>query len=72
MKNSAYNAAALLMTKLRLPAGRVNTMVESTKSGSRIRVLVDKTCRVDLSSVPKTFMGFRVVVDEREPMVAHY
>lgn len=69
MSTSAHAAASRLVTELSAPAGLVNAVVEHSGKNKRIRVLVDRGYRYRLS-VPKRFMGFDVVVDEKKPFVA--
>jgi len=65
MKVSAHIAAKKLCSTLQAPLGTVNALVEHGAKGVTIRVLVDPAHKNCLHSVPKTFMGYKVVVEAR-------
>jgi hypothetical protein len=69
-KPSIHEAAEVLYRSIPAPRGSVNTMVSSQGNVRCIKVLVDPTYRL-LISVPSTFMGYRVIVEDRQPSVAH-
>lgn len=70
MKVSAHIAARELFESIRAPLGRVNTLVERTKSTERIKVLVDPAYKTRLQGLPKQFKGYAVVVEARQQAVA--
>ena len=69
-KRSIHDAAAALYKTIRAPRGTVNTMAFTHGRSKVIRVLVDPMYRL-LVNVPSTFMGYRVVVEEKRPTIAY-
>ena len=63
-------AAKALLDEIRAPAGAVNTIAGSDNRGPHIRVMIDPFYWLAVSNVPKTFHGFRVVVEKREQAFA--
>lgn len=70
MKVSAHIAARELFELIHAPLGRVNTLVERTRSAERIKVLVDPTYKNRLQALPKQFKGYAVVVEDRQQAFA--
>lgn len=70
MIHTAQTAAKRLLSEIHAPAGMVNTLVEKFGKESRIKVLVDPSYRYRLN-LPRNFMGHAVVIEVREPFVAH-
>jgi hypothetical protein len=66
-KTTIYDAAQALQKALHAPIGAVNTTVSCSGTRKVIRVLVDPKV---LLSVPHSFMGFRVIVENREQTIA--
>ncbi len=65
MTRTVHTAAKALLTKLSLPVGAVNTVAGVEKGKPVIRVLVTSQRLTDRSSLPKSFQGFPVLVEER-------
>jgi hypothetical protein len=65
MKVTAHIAAQKLCSTLQAPRGAVNTLVEHGVRGTTIRVIIDPAHKNRICSIPKTFMGYKVVVEAR-------
>jgi hypothetical protein len=66
MSADPSTAAAVLLTRISAPRGAVNTLVGTDDDGAYIRVLVDPMYWLSISDLPRTFEGYRVVVENRE------
>lgn len=71
MTVTAHAAAKALIAKLALPAGAVNTAAGSRAGRPVINVFVSPRFRLDGKKVPRSFLGFPVVVQERPAFVAN-
>ena len=69
MTTSVYQAAEDLYALLRAPVGAVNAFADAERQV--IRVLVAPEYWLFLKGVPSTFEGYRVLVEKREPALAH-
>jgi hypothetical protein len=67
MTTDIHKAARDLLKSLDAPSGAVNTLAFKDRRGSVIRVLVDSSYFRRIQSLPKTYKGFRVIVEKREP-----
>lgn len=65
MKPTIREAALHLLGKLNYPVGTINAMPVTDSKGSRIRLLVAPSVLKRLDNIPKSFEGYKVVVEER-------
>ena len=70
MRMPVEDAAKWLLESLDAPRGAVNTMAFREKDRAYIRVLVDPLYQPRLRPVPKTFKGYSVKVERRNPTIA--
>ena len=59
-------AASTLVSQIRAPRGVVNALEGVDDEGKYIRLLVDPMYWLSLSDLPRTFEGYRVIVERRE------
>ena len=71
MSSSLKNAAQELLEELHPPRGAINTQMLMDESGPFIRTSIDPQYWFWSVKVPSTYHGYRVVVEERKPTVAH-
>jgi hypothetical protein len=72
MSADPSTAAAVLLTRIDAPRGAVNTLIGADEEGAYIRLLIDPMYWLSISGVPKTFEGYRVIVERRELSVAFH
>ena len=71
MSMSTDQAAATLQSLIKVPRGTVNTVAYRDAQGPIIRVMIDPLYLRSVTGVPEMFEGYRVVVEKREPSIAH-
>jgi hypothetical protein len=59
-------AASDLLCRISVPRGAANTLAGTDDAGAYIRVLIDPMYWLSVSDLPRTFEGYRVVVERRE------
>jgi hypothetical protein len=67
----ADRAAERLFRRIKAPLGSFNTSSFADSSGTYIRVSIDREYLGRVKDIPETFDGFRVVIERREPVIAH-
>ena len=65
------NAAQGLLAALNAPRGAINTQVLKDEDGPFIRVSIDPLYWFWAARVPAIYRGYRVFVEERQPVLAH-
>jgi hypothetical protein len=65
-------AASALVSQIKAPRGVVNALEGVDDEGKYIRLLVDPMYWLSLSELPRTFEGYRVVVEPREASTAFH
>ena len=70
MRISAHVAANELFSTIRAPIGAVNTIVQKMPKSERIRVLVEPSYFYRIQPLPKTYKGYAVIVEKRQPATA--
>jgi hypothetical protein len=71
MSSDLNTAASALIKQLHAPRGAINALEGADQTGAYIRLLIDPMYWLSLSDLPKTFDGYRVVAERREPSTAY-
>jgi hypothetical protein len=70
MKISLEEAAVKLYKSLNIPKGHYNIVPLSDKAGKHLLVWIDPNIYFNRASIPKTFDGFDVTVEDRPKVTA--
>jgi hypothetical protein len=64
---NVHKSAERLLNSIDAPTGSVGTLAASDRSGKYIRVFIDPMYWLYITGLPRTFDGFRVTVEKKEP-----